>query len=563
MKKIIASLLLAFACMQVQAQEFYTISNYNVHIKVNKDASLDVDEYISVHFTSPRHGIIRNIPYKYKLQPLPAGTEKADRQLETGGYSRIIIENIKVDGWNYSVSNQNGNKIIKIGSSKSYVSGNLEYDIHYRVLNAINFFKDRSELYFNLTGNETATTTDKVNFEIELYEPLKDAPPYFVATGAVGSTENNTETSWTGNKILKGSTTVQLQDYEGVTVGMTFPQGFLIKQNYNLRGITWLILPVIAFVLMYLVWVKWGKDDHLTITTEFYPPSGISPSICGYVIDDTLDRRDLTALVPYWGAGGYLKVADTKGDFEFTKVKDLPANAMNFERTLFNGIFANGDVVKLSSLKNVLYTSMNSAKSQLESEVDNRAYYEKGSRGMVGLFVLLGLAMIGYGGYKMFKTWGDVPIWFNLSLILSGIIVIIFGSKMAKKTKKGNELYMKLAGFKEFITKVEKPRLQTFLKDDPHYFDTVLPFAIVFNVADKWKDKLKDLDVPPPNWYAGNYTGFNTYMFLNSLDHSMNRMSESFYSQPKSSGGSGGGSWGGIGGGFSGGGFGGGGTSSW
>ena len=74
------------------------------------------------------------------------------------------------------------------------------------------------------------------------------------------------------------------------------------------------------------------------------------------------------------------------------------------------------------------------------------------------------------------------------------------------------------------------------------------------------KDKLQGLDVPPPNWYVGNYHGFNTYMFLNSLDHSMNEMSKSFYSQPGSSGSSGG-SFGG--GGFSGGGFGGGGGGSW
>ncbi len=143
-------------------------------------------------------------------------------------------------------------------------------------------------------------------------------------------------------------------------------------------------------------------------------------------------------------------------------------------------------------------------------------------------------------------------------------MLVFFGTVMAKKTKKGNELYQKLAGFKEFIQKVEQPRLAQFLKEDEHYFDKVLPFAIVFDVADKWKDKLKDLDVPPPNWYVGNYHGFTTYMFLTSLDHSMNQMSENFYSTPSSSGSSGG-SWsgGGGGGGFSGGGFGGGGGSSW
>ena len=136
-----------------------------------------------------------------------------------------------------------------------------------------------------------------------------------------------------------------------------------------------------------------------------------------------------------------------------------------------------------------------------------------------------------------------------------------FGIFMAKKTPKGNELYRQLAGFKEFIKTVDKDRLAVFLEEDEHYFDKVLPFAIVFDVADTWKDKLKDLDVPPPNWYTGNYHGFNTHLFLNSLDHSMNQMTESFYSSPQSSGSSGGSFSGG--GGFSGGGFGGGGGSSW
>jgi uncharacterized membrane protein YgcG len=99
------------------------------------------------------------------------------------------------------------------------------------------------------------------------------------------------------------------------------------------------------------------------------------------------------------------------------------------------------------------------------------------------------------------------------------------------------------------------------LKQDENYFDKVLPYAIVFDIADKWKDKLEGLDIPPPRWYSGNYTTFSTLAFMNSLDSSMQQMSTTFYSSPSSSGSSGGSFSGG--GGFSGGGFGGGGGSSW
>ena len=85
----------------------------------------------------------------------------------------------------------------------------------------------------------------------------------------------------------------------------------------------------------------------------------------------------------------------------------------------------------------------------------------------------------------------------------------------------------------------------------------------MFDVADRWKDKLKGLDIPPPTWYHGSYAGsnFNTMIFMNSLDNSMRQMTNTFYSTPHSRGSSGGSFSGG--GGFSGGGFGGGGGSSW
>ncbi len=571
MRKFIATLLLVFVIIrQTNAQEFFSIKQYVVAVKVNKDASLDIDETINVHFHERRHGIYRLIPYRYRLQSLPEEIENADRQLEWGGYANTIIENIRVDGWKYEVSTSGDYKSIKIGSADKYVDGDQQYKIYYRVLNALNFFKDHSELYFNIIGDQWEAPIDSVNFSIQLYNSLAEEPSYFVVTGSAGSTENNTLTRWNDNKILSGHSVKHLNNKEGVTIGIVFPKDFLVQQNYSLRGIYWLILPLIVFAGMFLLWKRWGKDEKPTIQTEFYPPENLSPGICGYIIDNKLNRRDLTALVPYWGAGGYLQIKETEEnslfgmikhkEYEFIKLKELAPEAMGFEKTLFNGIFKSGNNVKLSELKNVLYTTMSAAKRELETEVDKSAYYEKGSRGMGCVFMLASIVLIIYGVIVLGVEWIE-NLWYPIALISSGVITLCFGIFMSKKTKKGTELYRKLAGFKEFIQAVEKDRLQEFLKQDEHYFDKVLPYAIVFNVADKWKDKLKGLDIPPPNWYSGNYTNFNTHQFMNRLDHSMNEMSKNFYSSPSSSGSSGGSFR--SSGGSSGGGFGGGGGSSW
>lgn len=571
MKKLTAILFVFFIVGKIQAQEYFTIKQYDVTIKVNKDASLDIAEKIDVHFTEPRHGIIRKIPFKYQRQPLAPGAEKAERQLESNGYTQTMVEDIKVSGWNYDVSTNGDYKSIKIGSADKYVEGDQQYVITYRILNAINFFKDHSELYFNVIGDQWETTIAAVNFKVELYQPLPATPGYFAATGALGSRENKTVTKWEGTDIFSGSTTEQLNPNEGVTIGISFPKDYLIKPDYRFIGIYWLLLPLIAFAGMFYTWKKWGKDDEVTIQTEFYPPENISPSVSGYVIDDKLDRRDLTALVPYWGAGGYLRINELQEsslfgilkhkEYEFVKLKDLPAEALTFEKTLFDGIFASGDTVKLSDLKDVLYITMNKAKKELEEEINQDDFYVKNSRGLKVFFCFIGILIFAFGIIKIVSDWQE-KLWLGIGLIASGIIIFVFGLFMTKKTKKGTALFQKLLGFKEFITSVEKDRLQEFLKQDQNYFDKVLPYAIVFDIADTWKDKLAGLDIPPPTWYSGAYAAnnFNTLMFMNSLDRSMNAMTNTFYSAPSNSGSSGG-SFGG--GGFSGGGFGGGGGSSW
>ena len=570
MKRFLLSLLLVAAMMHcTTAQEYFTIKQYDVNIGVNKDASLDIEENILVHFTSERHGIIRSIPYRYQLQSLPEGTERADRQLESGGYAHTIVENIRVDDWNWETNKEGDFMNVKIGSADKYVDGDQRYVIRYRVLNAINFFKDKSELYFNVIGTGWATTIDSVNFSVKLYEPLPNVPDHFVATGSFGSTENSTTSHWQNNQVFSGSTTRKLGMYEGVTVGIRMPQGYLIKPNYSYRGIQWLLLPLLVLLGAYLAWRRWGKDEEVTIKAEYYPPVNISPSISGYIIDDKLNRRDLTALVPYWGAGGYLQIKEiadsalfglikTK-DYQFIKVKELPETAMTFEHTLFNGIFRTGDEVMLKDLKNVLYKDMAEATKDLEKEIDRSEYYVKGSRGLGIFFIVLGLGF-GFLAFVTFQNGLQNNLYKGIAFIASGIIMFVFGLFMSKKTRKGTELYQHLAGFREFVKSVEQDRLREFLKQDEHYFDKILPYAIVFNVADTWKDKLEGLDIPPPNWYHGNYTTFSTYNFMSSLNRGMNSMSDTFYSSPKSSGSSGG-SWGG--GGSSGGGFGGGGGSSW
>jgi hypothetical protein len=109
---------------------------------------------------------------------------------------------------------------------------------------------------------------------------------------------------------------------------------------------------------------------------------------------------------------------------------------MTFEKTLFNGIFQTGDQVMLKDLKDVLYTTMATAKQQLEEEVDRNDYYVRGSRAIGKLFIFAGF-FLGAFGVITFLDEYEENIWKGIALFVSALFVIFFGFIMGKRTKKG------------------------------------------------------------------------------------------------------------------------------
>lgn len=352
------------------------------------------------------------------------------------------------------------------------------------------------------------------------------------------------------------------------------------KSSYDLP-LFWLnnrflFLPLLIFWGLYYIWNRWGRNEDFSVMVEYYPPSDIPPSEAGILIDDKLHDRDLLALIPYWGSKGIIEVRETgtdsmwkKDEYYFKKKQQLPADAPQYEKTFFNGIFGkSGEIdkeVKLSSLKEKFYTSMQSARNQLEQRINQRSFYVPYSRGagialkVIGVMVALAGAFLFLITLAGFEEIASREL--SAGLLMSGLLSFIFGQKMPKKAPTGLDAYKKLAGFELFVRDAELPRLQTFLQEDPHYFDKTLPYAIVFDQVEKWANKFKDLTIPEPDWYHGaRHDTFSPILFTHALSNSMRSMGSTFVSQPSSSG-SGGSSFGG--GGFSGGGFGGGGGSSW
>ena len=275
--------------------EYYTVPQYEVHITITPEGYADIDETITALFTEPRHGIIRAIPY---------------RNIINGKQTDFLIEDLTVDGYNFSTSKANNNLEIKIGDADKYVDGTQVYKIHYRVFNPIIFFDDHSEFQWNVLGNMWDTEIGSFSFSIDLPQSvsLKESDVKW-GTGLKG--ERGAEGVVTVSPTqVKGTTSRVFNPGEGMSVALRFEKDDFVALNdwamfSKKHG---LLLAPILFLIAGIIAKFFSRNKRQTIMTEYYPPEGISPAIAGGFVDHSVDNNDVLCLIPHLASQGYLKL---------------------------------------------------------------------------------------------------------------------------------------------------------------------------------------------------------------------------------------------------------------
>jgi uncharacterized membrane protein YgcG len=571
-----AFLLLVFLAFSAPVFGYdFVIKEHDVTIKVLKDSSFEVTERYIIDYATPMRGVILEIPYIYS-----EGSEKgtAKRPNVFGGRYKTIVTDIKTDSAEMKVSSNGAYKEVRLGTPDVRITGEKEYIVTYKVFGAVNFFESSSEIYWNIHGIGWSVPVERVTFQIILPEPIDiPAENIFVYTGNYGSTDKSAEYTLTSAKIY-GHSTRMLYPNEGLTVGLLLPEGYLSYGSPLLRLKLFVINNLYLLALLgylpalFMLWFTKGRDSKSPIMTLYEPPKGVDSAVAGAIEDDSIDNRDLISLILRWAALNIIRIEEieekalirTKIDYTFVKLKELPDNMANYEHTMFNGMFSAGETTKkLSELKNNYYKTIAEARAMLDKEIDSKELYEGDSRLLSGTLKAISIILAFLGVFLTAFT-GDVG-WF-VSCTIMTIATLITSKIMPKKSNKGQQLYSQIAGFKEFIKRAEKDKLERMLEDNPEYFNITVPYAVSFGLLEGWAKKFDGLMSSPPEWYvprAGN--AFNMAYFASALNNGVSAMNSTMTSQPAPQGGAGGGrsGFGGGGGGFSGGGFGGGGGRGW
>jgi uncharacterized membrane protein YgcG len=548
------------------------LTQFVSQINVLPDASINVQENITSQFIGVGwHGIYREIPLEYSG---PGGLN----------YSLFVnVTRVEEDGAKLRYEQSRDRQYLKL---KIYIpnadNSTHTISISYSVSDALRFFDDHDEFYWNVTGDEWTLPIQSASARVTLPESASDIRTN-VFTGAYHSTARNAVAEVNGNTV-DVKTTAPLGLREGLTIAIAFDKGAVREPTAFSRFLLYLrsnwalLLPIITFIVMFYLWWTKGRDPRLRpITAQYEPPDKLSPGEVGTLIDNSADMRDITASIVDLAVRGYLVIEEKQQDhllglthsktyiFHLKKSRAEWNDLKPHEQELLDGIFAGGnagDTVTLDDLHNQFYRNIPAIKGKIFGALVEDGYYARRPDSVrssyIGFGIVAGILLV-WLGIWVSKHLGMAPLPFIVAGALCAAIICGFGWFMPAHTQAGARALEGVLGFEDFLKHVEADRFNRMIKT-PEMFEKFLPFAMALGVEKNWSKAFQGIYTQPPEWYQGGSYGpsFYPYMFVSNLNGMSTQAGSVMSSAPRSSMGSGFGG-GSGGGGFSGGGFGGGG----
>jgi uncharacterized membrane protein len=130
--------------------------------------------------------------------------------------------------------------------------------------------------------------------------------------------------------------------------------------------------------------------------------------------------------------------------------------------------------------------------------------------------VMTGLAIAFFGVLSAGITGKERFPWI-VSAIVTAMMIWTAGLVMPARSAAGVRALGKVLGFKDFLARVEKGRIDK-LNDSPQLFEKYLPYAMAFGVDSRWAEAFANIAVLPPQWYRGKNSNFFPVQFVNNLN---------------------------------------------
>lgn len=545
------------------------ILSFHADILIRQNGWIDVEEttVVRAEGVAIRRGIYRDYPTDYK--------DRFGNRVEVDYRPLAVLRNGSPEDF-HTEKRANGLRTYFGAADRTVAHGIHTYTYRYAAGRMLGFFEARDELYWNVTGLDSAFPIDRASATVRLDFEIDGADIGVDAfTGVYGATGRDYRASTKSEGIAEFETTQTLHPGEGLSIVVNWPKGlvaaptgwqrlgWLLSDNRNLLAALGGLLALLTYYVP--VWWHFGRDPAPgVIFPRYEPPADFSPASLRYIDNMRYDNTVMTAAVVNLAVKGYLLITESDGVYTLRKTPagpDRPPLAAG-EAALYEGLFRGGSFALLDNSQHELLGAARAAHSKsLKRDYINRYFRTNGAMNLPGILIGIVFATIALGI-------GDGPSPAVIGVIVAMIVAaIVFAVILKQPTAAGRKLLDDLAGFKEYLEIAEKDEmnLRNPPQKTPQLFEKYLPFALAIGVEQRWAEKfasvLSGIGAGKsagyrPSWYYGTWNSMDITANTAILSSSLGSSISSSVTPPGSSSGSGGG-------GFSGGGGGGGGTGGW
>lgn len=575
-----------------------TVDAWRFTIQVDDQGLVHVTETLTYRFgsNSGRHGIIRSLVTRepwddeqdavYTISDITVSSPDASEEFRTSQDSR---------GRNRLLS-------IRIGSQdRTIAADTATYTISYTVRGAMRSFADYDEFSWDLLSGE-APSTKVVSASVEVPGGARQVA---CSSGPAGGTNDCTSATIVGTKALFTEQNRVSGDVTTIAVKLASGQvanplpDLQPKASTSTRidtavpGAAAAALPLAATAAAGAVGAvvvrRKGRDlrfqgvppgvvppahshvpvrlsDPIEVPVAFSPPR-IPVAEAGLLVDGQVDVRETTATLVDLAVRGVLEMRQGRGSDLYLRLVDAAKVRAPHESVLIRAVFADappGGWVQLSA-RGSMEAAHRAMVTSVTNQVSSRGWFTdvprtKALSGCGGLFGVL-FFLIPAAGASLMTLW---PLLATVAGIVLVVGVVSRRLRRGQRTAVGRAVTDQIEGFELYLTTAETEQLQ--FEEGEDIFSKYLPWAIIFDVADRWVEVCTPLvesgRMPAPTW-SGATLG-DLYL-ISSMLNSLNTVAAP---APSSGGGLsgtgfGGGSSFGGGGISSGGGGGGGSASSW
>lgn len=355
----------------------FEFTDFHVTYDIRADRTMDVTMDLGVHYSGYEStGFMHDIPVNAGDRVRHIEAYELDR---IGGTERGLVYNVKQEVSNF-ITVDMGDYSRKTGQTHYY---RVKYEY------AITRPAEKNTLYLNAIGFGSEASMQNVSITLNLPDGLLDAK-YFAEKRGVES--EGTPISAVGNKITLDFD--YLSSYQGVTFQLDFKDGVLSTKT-DLTPYWVIIVACVILALLFAVKFLLFNRDGLTPIVNLEAPEGMDPLVVGKLIDNKVDKSDVTSLIYYWANKGYIKInmpdeknADS-GEIELIQIRaKLPEGSPSYQVRMYGKLFKDGALVKLSDLTYKFYPTVESVTKEVNTQ--NSRLYSGKSMAFAVFFALIG-----------------------------------------------------------------------------------------------------------------------------------------------------------------------------